>query len=539
MIDYKKIKKSLKRALKSIEQMELLEELMKAQQTGQLPPHLSPRMLASEFSIATQQFIQQLQLPVSSEPSPPASAPSNGEPPPMGYEEWLKKLQMRQGGQPIAPAPSAPSALSSGAGVDEAIRQSEARLRTIIDATPLGICITNADYIFEYVNKAYTDIYGYHPSEMLGKPFTMIVEQDKVDFWRDLHDKYLAGYKEIRGEWNTVHKSGKKLTILADAARIVGADGKPKKVTFVMDITELSKLREESRLNEMQMMQTEKMSSLGQMVAGLAHEMNTPLGFVKNNIEMLEAKNKETKELIALYEKLRSQIMYGSPNDVALLLSQIDTVSQKVKNRVWQESDSLFRSSVEGINRIQDLILNLKNFSRLDEADFKPTDINENIESTLKIAGHLFKGGIQVIKEFSPLPPVQAFPAQMNQVFLNLITNAVHAVDERTGRITIKTMHQGNSVVIKVIDNGKGIPPENLKKIFDPFFTTKPVGQGTGLGLSIAYKIIEKHGGKIEVQSQVGRGTEFTITLPVSGSAQLSTTKQGVSSPFADSPFAE
>jgi len=539
MIDYKKIKKSLKRALKSIEQMELLEELMKAQQTGQLPPHLSPRMLASEFSIATQQFIQQLQLPVSSEPSPPASAPSNGEPPPMGYEEWLKKLQMRQGGQPIAPAPSAPSALSSGAGVDEAIRQSEARLRTIIDATPLGICITNADYIFEYVNKAYADIYGYHPSEMLGKPFTMIVEQDKVDFWRELHDKYLAGYKEIRGEWNTVHKSGKKLTILADAARIVGADGKPKKVTFVMDVTELSKLREESRLNEMQMMQTEKMSSLGQMVAGLAHEMNTPLGFVKNNIEMLEAKNKETKELIALYEKLRSQIMYGSPNDVALLLSQIDTVSQKVKNRVWQESDSLFRSSVEGINRIQDLILNLKNFSRLDEADFKPTDINENIESTLKIAGHLFKGGIQVIKEFSPLPPVQAFPAQMNQVFLNLITNAVHAVDERTGRITIKTMHQGNSVVIKVIDNGKGIPPENLKKIFDPFFTTKPVGQGTGLGLSIAYKIIEKHGGKIEVQSQVGRGTEFTITLPVSGSAQLSTTKQGVSSPFADSPFAE
>jgi len=539
MIDYKKIKKSLKRALKSIEQMELLEELMKAQQTGQLPPHLSPRVLASEFSIATQQFIQQLQLPVSSEPSPPASAPSNGEPPPMGYEEWLKKLQMRQGGQPIAPAPSAPSALSSGAGVDEAIRQSEARLRTIIDATPLGICITNADYIFEYVNKAYADIYGYHPSEMLGKPFTMIVEQDKVDFWRDLHDKYLAGYKEIRGEWNTVHKSGKKLTILADAARIVGADGKPKKVTFVMDITELSKLREESRLNEMQMMQTEKMSSLGQMVAGLAHEMNTPLGFVKNNIEMLEAKNKETKELIALYEKLRSQIMYGSPNDVALLLSQIDTVSQKVKNRVWQESDSLFRSSVEGINRIQDLILNLKNFSRLDEADFKPTDINENIESTLKIAGHMFKGGIQVIKEFSQVPLVQAFPAQMNQVFLNLITNAVHAVDERTGRITIKTMHQGNSVVIKVIDNGKGIPPENLKKIFDPFFTTKPVGQGTGLGLSIAYKIIEKHGGKIEVQSQVGRGTEFTITLPVSGSAQLSTTKQGVSSPFADSPFAE
>ncbi|MFN3345047.1 MAG: sensor histidine kinase [Chloroherpetonaceae bacterium] len=542
MIDYKKIKKSLKKALRSIEQMELLEELMRAQQTGQLPPNLSPRILASEFATATQQFMQQLQLPAGHEQQTPSSSTAtNGEPPPMGYDEWLKKLQMRQGGQPIAPVSpvSATPSISSGAGVDEAVRQSEARLRTIIDSTPLGICITNQDYIFEYVNKAYAEIYGYDPAEMIGRPFTMIVQREKEAFWRDLHDKYLAGYKEIRGEWTTVHKSGKLLTILADAARIVGTDGKPKKVTFVMDITELSKLREESRQNEVMMMQTEKMSSLGQMVAGLAHEMNTPLGFVKNNIEMLEAKNKETKELIALYEKLRSQIMYGSPNDVAMLLSQIDNMAQKVKNRVWQESDNLFRSAVEGIDRIQDLVLNLRNFSRLDEADFKPTDINENIEATLKIAGHLFKGGIQLIKEFSPLPLVQAFPAQMNQVFLNLITNAVHAVDERTGRITIKTMTQGNQVVVKVIDNGKGIPPENLKKIFDPFFTTKPVGQGTGLGLSIAYKIIEKHGGKIDVQSQVGRGTEFTITLPVSANTPIAQAKQGISSPFADSPFAE
>ncbi len=520
--------------------MELLEELMRAQQTGQLPPNLSPRILASEFATATQQFMQQLRLPAGGEQQTPASpTATNGEPPPMGYDEWLKKLQMRQGGQPIAPVSpaSAPPSISSGAGVDEAVRQSEARLRTIIDSTPLGICITNQDYIFEYVNRAYAEIYGYDPAEMIGRPFTMIVQREKEAFWRDLHDKYLAGYKEIRGEWNTVHKSGKLLTILADAARIVGTDGKPKKVTFVMDITELSKLREESRQNEVMMMQTEKMSSLGQMVAGLAHEMNTPLGFVKNNIEMLEVKNKEMKELLSLYEKLRSQIMYGSPNDVAMLLSQIDNMTQKVKNRVWQESDNLFRSAVEGIDRIQDLVLNLRNFSRLDEADFKPTDINENIEATLKIAGHLFKGGIQLIKEFSPVPLVQAYPAQMNQVFLNLITNAVHAVDERTGKVTIKTMAQGNQVIVKVIDNGKGIPPENLKKIFDPFFTTKPVGQGTGLGLSIAYKIIEKHGGKIDVQSQVGHGTEFTITLPVSATTPIAQAKQ--SSPFADSPFAE
>ncbi|MCS6989979.1 MAG: ATP-binding protein [Chloroherpetonaceae bacterium] len=539
MLDYKKIKKSLKKALKSIEQMEMLDELLRAQQTGQLPPHLSPRLLASEFASATQEFIQHLQLPMSAgDGSRPSLASGDSAPPPMGYEEWLRKLQMRQGGQPSAPiAPSASPAIQSAGQVDEAVRQSEARLRAIIDATPLGICITNQNYIFEYVNRAYAEIYGYEPHEMLGKPFTMIVERDKEPFWRDLHDKYLAGYKEIRGEWRTVHKSGKPLTILADAARIVGADGKPKKVTFVMDITELTRLREESRQNEVMLMQTEKMSSLGQMAAGLAHEMNTPLGFVRNNLELLEGKHKETKELLALYEKLRSQIMYGSPNDVAMLLSQIDSVAQRVKNRVWQESDNLFRSAIEGIDRIQDLVLSLKNFSRLDEAELKPTDINENIESTLKIASHLFKGGIQLVKEFSPLPMVQAYPAQLNQVFLNLITNAVHAVDEKTGRIVIKTMQHGNHVVIKVIDNGKGIPPENLKKIFDPFFTTKPVGEGTGLGLTIAYKIVERHGGKIDVQSQVGRGTEFTITLPVSGTATA--VKQSATSPFADSPFAE
>ncbi|PIO47358.1 MAG: hypothetical protein CMR00_10920 [[Chlorobium] sp. 445] len=297
------------------------------------------------------------------------------------------------------------------------------------------------------------------------------------------------------------------------------------------------KLKEDARQTEVQLLQAEKMSSLGQMVAGLAHEMNTPLGFVRNNLELLEAKHNEVRELIAAYDKLRSQIMYGTPNDVAMMLAQIDQLSQKVKNRVYEQAPLLYRNSIEGIDRIQDLILSLKNFSRVDEANFKLTNINENIESTLKIAGHLFKGGIQVIKEFGSLPDVMAYPAQLNQVFLNLITNAVQAVDERTGRITIRTMQQGDSVVIKIADNGKGIPPENLKRIFEPFFTTKDVGQGTGLGLSIVYKIIEKHKGKIDVQSQVGKGTEFTITLPIN-LMQTPATKSSTS-PFVESPFLE
>ena len=531
MIDYKKIKKSLKKALKAVEQMEMLDILMRAQASGHLPP-TATQLFAQEFAQASNLLNQAAQGNVSSMSS--SSYSGDNAAPPMSYQEWLKKLADRQGAPAATPTP-VPSLSTVGA--DEAIRQSEQRLRTIIDSTPLGIVITNENAIIEYANQAYCEIYGYKPEELIGQPFTIIVPPEKKDFWLDLHQKYLDGYKEIRGEWEVRHKSGRPIYILADAARIVGTDGKRKKVTFVSDITEMIKLKEDARQSEVQLLQAEKMSSLGQMVAGLAHEMNTPLGFVRNNLELLEAKHNEVRELIAAYDKLRSQIMYGTPNDVAMMLAQIDQLSQKVKNRVYEQAPLLYRNSIEGIDRIQDLILSLKNFSRVDEASFKLTNINENIESTLKIAGHLFKGGIQVIKEFGSLPDVMAYPAQLNQVFLNLITNAVQAVDERTGRITIRTMQQGDSVVIKIADNGKGIPPENLKRIFEPFFTTKDVGQGTGLGLSIVYKIIEKHKGKIDVQSQVGKGTEFTITLPIN--PMQTPAMKSSTSPFAESPFLE
>ncbi len=538
MVDYKKIKKSLKKALRAVEQMEMLDILMRAQSMGQLPPNMIAQFVMSEFSTAAEALEQGAGQPA----LPPKSV--NDAPPPMGYDEWLKKLAQRQGSTPMnTPAPpsfSQPVALANSGQTDDALRQSEQRLRTIIDSTPLGIVITNEDCKIEYVNNAYAEIYGYHPSELIGQSFTIIVQPDKRDFWIDLHAKYLAGYKDIRGEWEVRHKTGKPIYILADAARITGADGRPRKVTFVSDISQLIKLKDEARQSEVQLMQAEKMSSLGQMVAGLAHEMNTPLGFVRNNLELLEAKHNEIKDLIGQYEKLRSQIMYGSPNDVAMILSQIDQTSAKVKNRLYEQSSSLFRSSIEGVDRIQDLVLNLRNFSRLDEATMKLTNINESLDSTLKIAGHLFKGGIQVVKEYGVLPSIMVSPAQMNQVFLNLITNAVQAVNEHTGKIVIRTAVQHGKVIIIIADNGKGIPPENLKRIFDPFFTTKDVGQGTGLGLSIAFKIIEKHKGTIDVQSQVGKGTEFIITLPINTDSTLAQSQPSYASPFAsDSPFAE
>jgi PAS domain S-box-containing protein len=425
-----------------------------------------------------------------------------------------------------------------------AVRRSEARLRTIIDSTPLGICITNEDGIFEYVNDAYCRIYGYAPAELVGAHFTTIVAPDKVQFWRDLHDKYMRmtgeeirGYSDIRTEWIVRHKDGKPITILADAARITREDGKHQKVTFVMNISEMAKLRENLRQSELQLMQAEKMSSLGQMVAGVAHEVNTPLGYVKSNLQLLMDAQKEMKSLLALHQKLKEQILHGSSNAVAKLLGDIEKQSEAAT--LHAEIEKMCLNSLDGIERIQELVSSLKNFSRLDEAAFKQTDLNDNIESTLKIAAHLVREkGIKIEKDFGTLPEIPAYPAQLNQVFLNLLTNAVQAVTHEKGKIVITTRQDGSHAVVKVSDNGTGIQPEHLNKVFEPFFTTKDVGKGTGLGLSIVYKIIEKHGGKIFAESTVGKGSTFTVVLPIERvdfvEPSESEKTQVLASPFSD-----
>ncbi|MBC8044369.1 MAG: PAS domain S-box protein [Rhizobacter sp.] len=804
-MDYKKIKKTLKKTLKAIEQMETIEMFMKAQSLGggtQFQPASLQNLFSPDFTALAQIISETAGKPSLSQHTPshtsdhlPAShlsgmgAGITEVPPPMSQEEWLRSLAGRKLTENLSGVNLNNNGHSTGntsqaINGDDAYRQSEARLRSIIDATPLGMCITNEKGFFEYINPAYCKIYGYRSEELIGKHFTVVVPHADYKFWQDLHDKYIAGAEEVRGEWKVVHKSGRDITILADAARIVGTDGRPKKVTFVMDVSDYSrkneelqsltravesaynailitdanqnivyvnqafekftgftaaevkgknprvlqgtgtdktttarireklarrepisetllnytkdgrpywininirpvvnergeltgfigveedvtdrirqteelatlkravesaynailmtdanqniiyvnrafeeftgftaaevigknprvlqgpdtdkattlrireqlarrepvsetllnytkdgraywininirpvfnergdlvafigveedvteklKLSEEVRQSQMQLMQSEKMSSLGQMVAGLAHEMNTPLGFVRNNMEMLQLKHTEIKELLSLYDNLRGQIMYGSPNDVAYIMSQIDAVSQKVRSgRVYQESDQLFVNSVEGIDRIQDLVMNLKNFSRLDESTYKPVDLNQSMESTLKIANHLLKSDVEIVRDYTAgLPAVSGYPAQLNQVFLNLITNAAQALPSTGGRITLRTRRDGDHAEVRVSDNGSGISPENLKKIFEPFFTTKEVGKGTGLGLSIVYKIIEKHKGSIRAESTPGRGTEFIITLPLAESASQKPVA-AASSPFTDSPFAD
>jgi two-component system NtrC family sensor kinase len=281
---------------------------------------------------------------------------------------------------------------------------------------------------------------------------------------------------------------------------------------------ELSEALKHLKESELMLVQTEKMSSLGQMVAGIAHEINTPLAYVKSSLASVKERLPHVEEMVAQYQKLLGLLERGDVPDEELSAQFARVSSLSAKFRAESEAvdmAQLTADGLHGIDQISEIILNLKNFSRLDRSKLQRFNLNEGLESTLVIARNMVKHK-SVRKNFQDIPLVECSPSQINQVFLNLVTNAAQATDDESGEIAVSTgIATGGQVRVDVSDNGHGIPENILSKIFDPFFTTKDVGQGTGLGLSIAYKIVEQHGGRIEVKSKVGQGTTFTVFLPV------------------------
>jgi len=267
-----------------------------------------------------------------------------------------------------------------------------------------------------------------------------------------------------------------------------------------------------------QVLQSEKMASIGQLAAGVAHEINNPVGFVKSNLGTLAEYMEILKKVLERYASLAERIKEGQTGDseaIREVLEQIEELDREEDlNYILSDLDSLIKESSDGVQRVKEIVQNLKSFARVDESESKEADINEGIEATLKVVWNELKYKTTVIKNLRPLPHIHCNPGQLNQVFMNLLVNAAQAIPER-GEIRIDTEATEDKIVIRISDTGSGIPEENMSKLFDPFFTTKPVGKGTGLGLSISYGIIQKHKGTIEVASRLGEGTTFTIQLPI------------------------
>jgi two-component system, NtrC family, sensor kinase len=285
---------------------------------------------------------------------------------------------------------------------------------------------------------------------------------------------------------------------------------------------QLNKANAELKESQMALVQSEKMSALGQMVAGIAHEINTPLAYVKGTLSVLAEQFGPLREL-AKHAYQFTQVVHAPTPDkqeVNRQYAHVSRLSAEVEeHKVMDELGTLLKDGLHGIDEISEIVVNLKNFSRLDRAKVTEFSVQDGLESTLMLAKNMLKNSVEIIKEYGAIPKISCSPSQINQVFLNIVTNAVHAMPEdRKGSaaITLRTAREGNDMVrIEIQDNGSGIPKDVLPKIFDPFYTTKEIGKGTGMGLSISYKIIQEHGGKILVDTEEGMGTVFSILLPV------------------------
>jgi len=285
---------------------------------------------------------------------------------------------------------------------------------------------------------------------------------------------------------------------------------------------ELSEALRHLKESEAQLIQSEKMSSLGQMVAGVAHEINTPLAYVKNSLGTVGERLPEITAAIEHCEKLLALLNEGSVNPETLnqQFAQTSALLARLKQQhVLTELTGLVKDGLYGTGEMAEIVGNLKDFSRLDRSKVTSFNLNDGLTSSLGLARHMLKT-VNVTRNFGEIPAITCAPSQINQVLLNLITNAAQALAPAKGRIALTTRAEKGGVAVEVADNGKGIPPEVLPKIFDPFFTTKEIGTGTGLGLSISYKIVEQHGGRIEVASEVGKGTRFTVWLPLKPPAE-------------------
>jgi hemerythrin-like metal-binding protein len=271
---------------------------------------------------------------------------------------------------------------------------------------------------------------------------------------------------------------------------------------------ELKQLNQKLASAQSQLLQSEKMASVGQLAAGVAHEINNPVGFVNSNLGTLEKYIVSLRSVLAVYESVEANLDEKMLGEVSEIKRKVDLPF------LLSDIPDLLKESQDGLARVKRIIQDLRDFSHVDESTWQLASLENCMDSTINVAFNEIKYKAEIVKIYAGLPQVECMPSQINQVFLNLLVNAAQAIETK-GVITIRTGIEGSEVWVEVEDTGKGIAAEHLQKIFDPFFTTKPVGKGTGLGLSVSFGIVQKHAGRIEVRSELGKGTVMRVWLPI------------------------
>ena len=271
---------------------------------------------------------------------------------------------------------------------------------------------------------------------------------------------------------------------------------------------------QELKTTQSQMLQTEKMASIGQLAAGVAHEINNPIGFISSNLNTLQKYTDRMTE----FTRVQRDVVAHEASEAAR--EQLASEFKRLKlDHIVDDIPQLIAESLDGANRVRKIVQDLKTFSRVDETDYKDSDVIECLESTINIVWNELKYKVTLHKDYGEIPHIKCYSQQLNQVFMNLLINGAQAIDKE-GEITIRTWQEDNGIGISFTDTGSVIPEATLGRIFEPFFTTKEIGKGTGLGLSISYDIIKNHGGDIQVSSTEGAGTTFTISLPFNGGGE-------------------
>ncbi len=396
--------------------------------------------------------------------------------------------------------------------------------------------VTDPQGRIQYANERLCEMSGYDFEELLGQKFSMLKSGiHEPGEYANLWNTILTGHV-WNGELCNRRKDGglywenvtivpihdeygnliQFISVSTDITRIKHAEMELQLANEFLEqrvkerTQELSKLLEELNAAQGQLLQSEKMASIGQLAAGVAHEINNPIGYVYSNLGTLEKYLQDFVSVIDAYETLDAGGAAEMFSEVRALKKEIDFDFLK------EDVIALMGESREGITRVKKIVQDLKDFSHVEGGDdWQLADIRKGMKSTLNIVWNELKYKAVINQDMGDIPDVECLPSQLNQVFMNLLVNAGHAIEER-GEISIRMGREGEGKIwVEVEDSGKGIPAENLERIFDPFFTTKPIGQGTGLGLSLSYGIIQKHHGSIEVRSEVGKGTVFRILLPI------------------------